>query len=88
MCARSTVVLCRLIANLLSSQYIVVHRVQPSTQKGYLLVAHTAYPPSRGSKDRGISEYLSRTVSLILKARQLNQSAFVGRARSSFLGPV
>lgn len=35
-------------------QYIVIHRVQPSTQKGYLLVAHTAF--SKGSKDRGFSE--------------------------------
>lgn len=35
-------------------QYIVVHRVQPVTQKGYLLVAHTAF--SGGSKDRGLSE--------------------------------
>lgn len=33
------------------NDYIVVHRVQPSTQKGYLLVAHTAF--SKGSKDRG-----------------------------------
>ena len=34
-------------------QYIVVHRVQPTTQKGYLLVAHTAF--HKGSKDRGFS---------------------------------
>ncbi|KAH9839825.1 glycoside hydrolase family 13 protein [Rhodofomes roseus] len=33
------------------NDYIVMHRVQPSTQKGYLLVAHTAF--SKGSKDRG-----------------------------------
>ncbi|KAF8074817.1 glycoside hydrolase family 13 protein [Lyophyllum atratum] len=33
------------------NDYIVVHRVQPTTQKGYLLVAHTAF--SKGSKDRG-----------------------------------
>ncbi|KAG6844634.1 hypothetical protein H0H87_005291 [Tephrocybe sp. NHM501043] len=33
------------------NDYIVVHRVQPSTQKGYLLIAHTAF--SKGSKDRG-----------------------------------
>jgi glycogen debranching enzyme len=30
-----------------------MHRVQPHTQKGYLLVAHTAF--SKGSKDRGYS---------------------------------
>ncbi len=39
-------------------QYLVMHRVQPSTQRGYLLVAHTAYPSSRGSKDRGFSTSL------------------------------
>ncbi|KAG6854523.1 hypothetical protein C0991_005435 [Blastosporella zonata] len=33
------------------NDYIVVHRVQPSTQRGYMLVAHTAF--SKGSKDRG-----------------------------------
>ncbi|EIW79274.1 glycoside hydrolase family 13 protein [Coniophora puteana RWD-64-598 SS2] len=33
------------------NDYIVMHRVQPSTQKGYVLVAHTAF--SKGSKDRG-----------------------------------
>lgn len=33
------------------NNYIVLHRVQPTTQKGYLLVAHTAF--SKGSKDRG-----------------------------------
>ncbi|KAK2463702.1 hypothetical protein APHAL10511_004453 [Amanita phalloides] len=33
------------------NDYIVIHRVQPTTQKGYLLVAHTAF--KRGSKDRG-----------------------------------
>ncbi|KAJ8515736.1 hypothetical protein ONZ45_g6896 [Pleurotus djamor] len=33
------------------NDYIVIHRVHPSTQKGYILVAHTAF--SKGSKDRG-----------------------------------
>ncbi|KAJ7050913.1 glycoside hydrolase family 13 protein [Mycena amicta] len=32
------------------NDYIVVHRVQPETQKGYLLVAHCAF--TKGSKDR------------------------------------
>ncbi|KAG7093876.1 hypothetical protein E1B28_007515 [Marasmius oreades] len=32
-------------------EYIVLSRVQPSTQKGYLLVAHTAF--NKGVKDRG-----------------------------------
>ncbi|KXN86634.1 Glycogen debranching enzyme [Leucoagaricus sp. SymC.cos] len=32
-------------------KYIVIHRVQPTSQKGYLLVAHTAF--SKGSRDRG-----------------------------------
>ncbi len=35
-------------------QYIVLHRVQPHTQKGYILVAHCAF--QKGSKDRGFSE--------------------------------
>jgi glycogen debranching enzyme len=43
------------ICFLTSFQYIVLHRVQPGTQKGYLLVAHTAF--SKGSKDRGFSMY-------------------------------
>lgn len=30
-------------------------RVQPQTQKGYVLVAHTAF--QKGSKDRGFSEH-------------------------------
>ncbi|KAI0057454.1 glycoside hydrolase family 13 protein [Artomyces pyxidatus] len=38
------------------NDYLVMHRVQPSTQKGYLLVAHTAFGSSRGSKDRGFIE--------------------------------
>ncbi|KAI0352373.1 glycoside hydrolase family 13 protein [Trametes cingulata] len=33
------------------NDYIVLHRVQPNTQKGYILVAHTAF--HKGSKDRG-----------------------------------
>ncbi|KAF8636427.1 hypothetical protein AX17_003609 [Amanita inopinata Kibby_2008] len=33
------------------NNYIVIHRVQPTTRKGYLLIAHTAF--SRGSKGRG-----------------------------------
>ncbi|KDQ61755.1 glycoside hydrolase family 13 protein [Jaapia argillacea MUCL 33604] len=33
------------------NDYIVLHRVHPHTQKGYLLVAHTAF--HKGSKDRG-----------------------------------
>ncbi|KAH7914817.1 glycoside hydrolase family 13 protein [Hygrophoropsis aurantiaca] len=36
------------------NDYIVMHRVQPSTQKGYVLVAHTAF--SKGSKSRGSIE--------------------------------
>lgn len=35
-------------------KYIALHRVQPSTQKGYLLIAHTAF--SKGCKDRGSGE--------------------------------
>ncbi|KAF9525972.1 glycoside hydrolase family 13 protein [Crepidotus variabilis] len=36
------------------NDYIVLSRVQPTTQKGYVLVAHTAF--HTGSKDRGIIE--------------------------------
>ncbi|KAF8325872.1 glycoside hydrolase family 13 protein [Cantharellus anzutake] len=33
------------------NDYIVIHRVQPNTHHGYVLVAHTAF--RKGSKDRG-----------------------------------
>ncbi|KAJ3786515.1 glycoside hydrolase family 13 protein [Lentinula aff. detonsa] len=33
------------------NDYIILSRVQPSTQKGYLLVAHTGF--AKGTKDRG-----------------------------------
>ncbi|KAF8638941.1 hypothetical protein AX16_010415 [Volvariella volvacea WC 439] len=33
------------------NDYIVLHRIQPSTQRGYILVAHTAF--HKGNKDRG-----------------------------------
>jgi glycogen debranching enzyme len=42
----------------------VVHRVQPATQKGYLLVAHTAF--SKGSKDRGFSTHWIQIPELVL----------------------
>lgn len=35
-------------------QYILVHRVHPITHKGYMLIAHTAFP---GFKGRGWSEF-------------------------------
>ena len=35
----------------LSHQYIILHRIQPSTQEGYILIAHTAF--SKDKKDRG-----------------------------------
>jgi glycogen debranching enzyme len=34
------------------NKYILVQRMHPTTQKGYLLIAHTAF--SKGSKERGI----------------------------------
>jgi glycogen debranching enzyme len=77
------------IVNVSFLQYLVMHRVHPGTQKGYLLVAHTAYPSSRGSKDRGHSKSFSRLMSLILTATgQLNQYAFADQARGSFLERV
>jgi glycogen debranching enzyme len=44
------------VSNLTPSQYIVIHRVEPKTQRGYLLVAHTAF--QKGSKDAGYSEHI------------------------------
>ncbi|TFY77346.1 hypothetical protein EWM64_g6668 [Hericium alpestre] len=38
------------------NDYLVLHRVQPNSQKGYLLVAHTAFGYTKGSKDRGSIE--------------------------------
>lgn len=37
-------------------QYIIIHRVHPRKQKGYLLVAHTAF--TKRPKDRGWGEYV------------------------------
>ncbi|KAF8308227.1 glycoside hydrolase family 13 protein [Clavulina sp. PMI_390] len=34
------------------NEYIVLHRIQPSTQKGYVVIAHTAFSNTKGSKDR------------------------------------
>lgn len=45
----------------IAQQYIVFHRVQPTTQKGYILVAHTAF--QKGSKDRGWSEHVFKVSS-------------------------
>ncbi|CCO28440.1 4-alpha-glucanotransferase [Rhizoctonia solani AG-1 IB] len=33
--------------------YIAIHRVHPATQKGYFLIAHTAFGSTKGSKARG-----------------------------------
>lgn len=38
-------------------KYIVLHRVQPLTQKGYILIAHTAF--HKGDTARGYSGYTS-----------------------------
>jgi glycogen debranching enzyme len=38
-------------------QYIVIHRIQPSTQNGYIVVAHCAFGKSKGRKDRGFSTF-------------------------------
>lgn len=45
-------------------QYIVISRVNPTTQKGYVLIAHTAFAGSRGNKDRGWSTLLLLYVDL------------------------
>ena len=43
----------------ISLQYIVIHRVEPKTQRGYVLVAHTAF--QKGSKDAGYSRCITRS---------------------------
>ncbi|KAH8832592.1 glycoside hydrolase family 13 protein [Flagelloscypha sp. PMI_526] len=35
------------------NDYIILSRVQPTTQKGYVVVAHTAFSNTRGNKERG-----------------------------------
>ena len=42
-------------------QYIIIHRVHPKTQKGYLLVSHTAF--SKRPKERGRRELFYFSVS-------------------------
>ncbi|KAG5721186.1 Glycogen debranching enzyme [Termitomyces sp. T112] len=58
------------------NDYIVVHRVQPSTQKGYILVAHTAF--SKGSKDRGLIDpiKLRRTRAKFILGANINVSSY------------
>jgi hypothetical protein len=64
-----------------------MHRVQPSTGRGYLLVAHTAYPPSRGSKDRGFSTcFLDLASHILIAIEQSDLLAYVDLAPGSFLG--
>lgn len=41
-----------LVQMLTVNKYILIQRMHPTSQKGYLLIAHTAF--SKGSKDRGI----------------------------------
>jgi glycogen debranching enzyme len=42
-------------------QYIMVHRVHPVTHKGYMLIAHTAFP---GFQGRGWGKSLARLLPL------------------------
>lgn len=58
------------------NDYIVLHRVNPTTQKGYLLVAHTAF--NKGSKDRGHIEpiKLSRTKAKFLLGASIEISSY------------
>ncbi|KAI0704297.1 glycoside hydrolase family 13 protein [Cytidiella melzeri] len=61
------------------SGYLVLHRVQPSTQKGYLLVAHTAF--HKGSKDRGFISpvKLRRTKAKFLYGATIDFSSYDNR---------
>ncbi|KAF7796344.1 hypothetical protein EIP86_007521 [Pleurotus ostreatoroseus] len=58
------------------NDYIVVHRVQPTTQKGYLLVAHTAF--HKGSKDRGFIDpiKLRRTKAKFIYGAQIEFKSY------------
>ncbi|KAG6868797.1 hypothetical protein C0993_010427, partial [Termitomyces sp. T159_Od127] len=58
------------------NDYIVVHRVQPTTQRGYILVAHTAF--SKGSKDRGFINpiILRRTRAKFIFGANINVSSY------------
>lgn len=53
-------------------QYIVLHRIEPKTQRGYLLVAHTAF--HKGSKDRGYSEFWFITLAIPYAFQSLRSS--------------
>lgn len=57
---------------LVDGQYIVMHRIQPVTQKGYIVVAHTAFPNTKMSKDRGWSE--SRRASMVGRDANVDSS--------------
>ncbi|KAF5383708.1 hypothetical protein D9615_003666 [Tricholomella constricta] len=65
------------------NDYIIVHRVQPTTQKGYLLVAHTAF--SKGSKDRGSSEYFSQSANPDLTSSVEVDPIKLRRTRAKFI---
>ncbi|KAF5317624.1 hypothetical protein D9758_018222 [Tetrapyrgos nigripes] len=58
------------------NDYIVLSRVQPNTQKGYVLVAHTAF--QKGSKDRGYtpSIKLRRTQAKFIYGASIDISSY------------
>ncbi|THH32030.1 hypothetical protein EUX98_g2165 [Antrodiella citrinella] len=58
------------------NDYIVMHRVQPATQKGYLLVSHTAF--SKLNKDRGFINpiKLRRTKAKFLYGAHIDISSY------------
>ncbi|KZV99969.1 glycoside hydrolase family 13 protein [Exidia glandulosa HHB12029] len=60
------------------NDYIVMHRIQPVTQKGYLVVAHTAFPNTKMSKDRGWIDpiRLARTKAECILAASIEISSY------------
>lgn len=58
------------------NEYIILTRVQPSTRKGYLLIAHTAF--KKGTKDRGYVSpiKLARTKARWLLGTRLDIAAY------------
>jgi len=67
------------------NDYIVLHRVQPVSQKGYLLVAHTAF--HKGSKDRGFIDpiKLRRTKAKFIIGASISIPSYDIPADSEFL---
>lgn len=66
-------------------QYITIHRVHPRTQKGYLLVVHTAF--TKRPKERGWGEYFYFAVLHLTNLRWLTivNPIELSRTRAKFI---